>query len=432
MPTVARSIPHTGTLRSLHGLGIACAITAGAWLGAAEAPAKLVNAGFSPFAISLCMVLGVFAARWTVPIACKGTNYVFRDLRNTPHLIVWAILAGSLWAVANTLTIFAIRDVGLAIAFPLWNTNCLVGIFWGWFFFHELKGADARNWARVLGGAAAIVLSAVLLSAASVHSGGVSSQRAISGVIAALGAGLLWGTMYVPYRKAYLTGMNPLSFVTVFTFGELGTMGLLAVLLHGGEPGLTAELRLLRPSIFWLFLGGFCWVIGDLFQQYATKYVGIGRAIPLSNTNQLWGLAWGVMVFGEFAHASLGLRALVCIASLIMIAGALAIAGTSASIKERNSCVSAIARECDRYGINLTETIAAFEGRESGCIPVQKRPWWDFMILGCVGAIFVWLAIDAHTPPIEMHLGYAAVLVAVLLMLLAGCGWVLRKQTRFT
>ena len=77
----------------------------------------------------------------------------------------------TLWAVANTLTIFAIRDIGLAIAFPLWNTNCLVGLFWGWFLFHELKGAGKANWTKVLGGAVAIVASAVMLSAASIHSG---------------------------------------------------------------------------------------------------------------------------------------------------------------------------------------------------------------------------------------------------------------------
>jgi glucose uptake protein GlcU len=40
-------------------------------------------------------------------------------------------------------------------------------------------------------------------------------------------------------------------------------------------------------------LGGFVWVIGDLFQQYAAKYVGISRGVPLSSTNPLWGLLWG-------------------------------------------------------------------------------------------------------------------------------------------
>ena len=107
--------------------------------------------------------------------------------------------------------------------------------------------------------------------------------------------------MYIPYRKAYLSGMNPLSFVTVFTFGELGTVFTLALVFDGGYHGVMADLDKARPVMFWLFLGGFCWVLGDLFQQYAAKYIGIGRGIPLSNTNQLWGLAWGALVFGELA-----------------------------------------------------------------------------------------------------------------------------------
>src|SRR5215472_18162380 len=108
-------------IRSMHGLGVLCGLGAGVWLGAAEAPTKLVNTGLSPFAISLCMVAGVFTARWTFPTLLKGTKYVLNDLAENKHLIVWAVMAGAIWAVANTLTVFAIRDVGLAVAFPLWN-----------------------------------------------------------------------------------------------------------------------------------------------------------------------------------------------------------------------------------------------------------------------------------------------------------------------
>jgi len=36
---------------SLHAIGVASGLAAGVWLGAAEAPTKLVNSGFSPFAI---------------------------------------------------------------------------------------------------------------------------------------------------------------------------------------------------------------------------------------------------------------------------------------------------------------------------------------------------------------------------------------------
>lgn len=431
-PTSPHANPHGDRLRSLHGLGILCAVAAGAWLGGAEAPTKLVTAGFSPFAISLCMVCGVFLARWTIPIAFKGTNHVFRDLRDKPHLLVWAVLAGALWAVANTLTIFAIRDVGLAIAFPLWNTNCLIGLFWGWFLFRELKGADSRTWAKVLGGAIAIVLSAVMLSAAGVHAGIASPHRATYGVLAALAAGLIWGTMYIPYRKAYISGMNPLSFVTIFTFGELGVMFTLALTLHAKGVHLAAELAALRPAIFWLFLGGFCWVIGDLFQQYATKYIGISRAIPLSNTNQLWGLAWGVLVFGEFARMSLAVRAVVYSASAIMIAGALAITGASASAKEQDSCMSAIARECDRYHLNFDQVVRAYSGLNPESSPPNKRPWWDILILIAAAAIFLWLAIGTQLPPIAMNHLWTIVLALLMLALFAACTWLLRKQTRFS
>src|ERR1700757_5118372 len=111
--------------KSLQILGILSGFTAGAWLGAAEAPTKLVTVGISPVVISLVMVVGVFLARWSLPALILGTSSVRADVQRAPHLIVWAVLAGCMWAVANTLTIFAIRDIGLSIAFPLWTSNTL-------------------------------------------------------------------------------------------------------------------------------------------------------------------------------------------------------------------------------------------------------------------------------------------------------------------
>ncbi|RPJ56883.1 MAG: EamA/RhaT family transporter, partial [Acidobacteria bacterium] len=330
---------------SLHRLGVICGLAAGAGLGAAEAPTKLVTLGLSPFLISLGMVAGVFVARWTVPMVIKGGDYVWADLRQKPHLVVWALLAGMIWAVANTLTVFAIRDVGLSVAFPLWNTNSLVGLFWGWLLFRELRDAGSREWAKVLGGAAAIVAGACLTGLATSHAPGGASRSAVLGMAAALCAGLLWGTMYIPYRKAYISGMNPLSFVTVFTFAELGTVLFLAAAFEGGVAKLGAALSVAQPGLFWLFLGGFCWVIGDLYQQYAAKYIGIGRGIPLSNTNQLWGLAWGVLVFGEFATLDDTARLMVVAGSLVMIAGAVAIGYAEAQTGEQASWRVAMQRE---------------------------------------------------------------------------------------
>src|SRR6202048_1613687 len=350
---------------SLHLLGVACGLAAGAWLGAAEAPAKLVTTGFSPFLISLGMVTGVFVARWTVPTVLKGTGYILRDLREKPHLIVWAILAGMLWAVANPLTVFAIRDVGLAIAFPLWNTNSLVGILWGRLLFGELKGAGTANIAKVVLGSLAIAAAAVMLGFSTMHQPG-SHNHALNGILAAAGASLLWGSMYIPYRKAYLSGMNPLSFVTIFTVGELGTMLVLVLVFDGGTQAAVFHSAKVLPMLFWLFLGGFVWVIGDIFQQFATKYLGIGRGIPLSNTNQLWGLAWGALVFGELAGADRQHMLLVVGGSVTMILGALAISTAVASAKEQSSRNQALLRECNRYGLDYHRTMMAQAGDEFG------------------------------------------------------------------
>src|SRR5437588_9869002 len=298
-PLDSAEVQRAARSKKLHALGILSGFTAGAWLGAAEAPTKLVSMGISPIAISLIMVIGVFLARWSLPALILGTSSVRADVCRAPHLIIWAVLAGCLWAVANTLTNFAIRDIGLSIAFPLWNSNSLLGIFWGFLFFNELRQAGWRRWTGVLGGAVVMCAGATLLAIASSTPG--PAGHSFRGVWAALGAGVLWGTMYIPYRKAYLTGMNPLSFVAFFTIGELGMMMVLALRTTGGAVALWHELVNAKAVLFWLAAGGFIWVIGDLFQQYAAKYIGISRGIPLSNTNQLWGLLWGMAVFGELS-----------------------------------------------------------------------------------------------------------------------------------
>jgi glucose uptake protein GlcU len=415
----------------MHGLGVFCAIAASTWLGGAEAPTKLVSAGFSPVVISLCMIVGVFFARWTVPTLLKGTSYVMYDLKQKPHLMIWAVLAGGIWAVANTLTIVAVRDVGLAIAFPLWNINSLVGLFWGWLFFGELRGAGPKTWISVLGGALAITIGAVALSFATAGSGVISAHRVFSGVSAALGAGLLLGTMYIPYRKAYLSGLNPLSFVTIFTLGELTIVTLMAFTLHDGGSSTLVQLKEIKSSTLWLFLGGFCWVIGDLFQQYGTKYVGISRAIPLSNTNQLWGLVWGALVFGEFIHFSRSTQVAIFSASALMILGALAISTAAAPAGERASCIQAITRECTRYNMDLNQTIAAQSGEEPISSYGHKRHWWDYLILVCALGVFALFAAHAKQPPLAINYGYGMMLIGVMLLFLIAGGWALWKYTRF-
>jgi drug/metabolite transporter (DMT)-like permease len=415
-------------LRALQALGVLCGFVAGAWLGGAEAPIKLAAANIPPTTVSLVMVIGVFLARWSLPALVRGTSSIRNDVRQAPHLIVWAVLAGAMWAVANTLTVYAIRDVGLSIAFPLWNTNSLLGIFWGFTLFNELRRAGWTRWIGVLGGALAMFAGAALLAAAS--STQASPSKAVSGIMAALGAGVLWGTMYIPYRKAYLTGMNPLSFVAFFTIGELVTMVALA-LSYSGSTALWHDLAQSRSVLFWLMLGGLVWVIGDLFQQYATKYVGISRGVPLSNTNQLWGLVWGILVFGELHGASRHIYVLVIGGSIVMALGAMAIAFSSATGQEHVHWQGAAQRETRRYRLDAAYVHASMEGHEPGR-ESMRRTWIDWLFITATTAIFIALGVSARLPHMNVNLGWAAAVSLVMLVLFCVCGIALWRTTRFS
>jgi len=409
-------------------LGILCGFTAGSWLGAAEAPTKLVTIGISPVVISLIMVSGVFLARWSLPALVLGTSSVRADVRRAPHLVLWALLAGCLWAVANTLTIFAIRDIGLSIAFPLWNSNSLIGIFWGFLFFNELRQAGWRRWAGVLGGAIVMCGGAAILAIASASQG--ASGHSWNGAWAALGAGVLWGTMYIPYRKAYLTGMNPLSFVTFFTFGELGMMSALAV-SYTGFTLLMHQLFVGRGVIFWLMLGGFVWVVGDLFQQYAAKYVGISRGIPLSNTNQLWGLLWGILVFGELHGKGRDTYLEVIGGSLLMILGVGAIAVSSAGGEEQKHWWEAAQRESRRYGVDGEYVEARFEGRQAAGEEPPRRTAVDWLLVAVATFLLIRFGAMARVPKLSFQWRPAVILVAALLILFFVCSRKLWRTTRF-
>lgn len=426
---VSETLTDQSRQRKLHRLGIFCGISAALWLAGAEAPTKLVTVSVSPLVISFMMVFGAFISRWSLPAIIRGTSELFIDTRHVPHLVIWGLMAGCLWAVGNTLTIFAVKDIGLSLAFPLWNSNSIIGVLWGTLLFKELHRAAWFRKVGVIGGAVIIFLGAIFISAASTSESG--HGNAIRGIAAALGAGLMFGSMYIPYRKAYITGMNPLTFLTFFTFGEMTTVSVVAIVFLGGMGPFWHELAADRGILFWPLLGGFMWVIGDLFQNYATKYVGISRGIPLSNTNQLWGLLWAILVFNELHGLTRNLYAEVIGGSLLMAAGAVAIASSSASESEYSSWREAAQREIERYGISPEYVVTRMEGREPE-LNETRRTWVDWLLIGASVLIFAVLGAMARVPKMEMQMGWLVALSASMLLVLIVGGVVLWRVTKFT
>src|SRR5260221_474328 len=178
-----------------------------------------------------------------------------------------------------------------------------------------------------------------------------------------------------------------------------------------------------RPCvIFWLMLGGFVWVIGDIFQQYAAKYVGISRGIPLSNSNQLWGLLWGILVFGELHGRGSSIYLEVIGGSLLMMLGVAAIAFSSATGQEQSRWKEAAIRESDRYNVAADFVEARMDGRQLLGEAKPSRGVLDWLLVAAATGVFVLFAAMARVPQISLHWAPAACLSALLFLFLIVCG----------
>lgn len=184
--------------------------------------------------------------------------------------------------------------------------------------------------------------------------------------------------------------------------------------------------------LFWPFLGGFCWVIGDLFQNFAAKYIGIGRGIPLSNTNQLWGLAWGALVFAEFTGLTTTGKVLILTGSGIMIAGAIAISMADPGTSELVNWKCAMDRECDRYSLNKDQVSAVVAGDDPQAGQPHQRRWWEVLIMCTAVGVFVWLALGTKSQHLAVSMPWMIVLVIGTVLPLGICGTLLWRRTRFS
>jgi hypothetical protein len=159
--------------------------------------------------------------------------------------------------------------------------------------------------------------------------------------------------------------------------------------------------------------------------------VGISRGIPLSNTNQLWGLLWAILVFGELHGLHANVYAEVIGGSLLMAAGAVAIALSSASESEYSSWKEAAQRETTLYGINPDYVRTRMEGRDLDA-DTTRRTWFDWLLVSAAIFIFAAFGAMARVPQMEIHMGWLVTLSLAMLLVLLAAGLALWRVTKFS
>ncbi len=217
----------------------------------------------------------------------------------------WLPLAGGVvWAAGNYCVFKALETIGLARAAGTWTPlNIIVAFAWGALLFGELDGFSKARFA-VLGAAFLGVVGGVLLiagsrngpsgqpSSSSPRSGAAaeSGRRAATawtGLLWAGGAGILWGSYFVPAQWAAVPAQ-----VSDFPLA-LGILGAaLALALPAGEP---VKLGVRATSVQ---LGaGVLFGIGNLALLALVARVGTGTGFTIAQLSLLVNASIGVWVF---------------------------------------------------------------------------------------------------------------------------------------
>lgn len=194
--------------------------------------------------------------------------------------LTWSVfwppfLGGLVWAVSGFLAFTATNRLGMARAFGLWAPiNVLVSIIWGIVIFGELLNEGPMTLV-MFALALLITLAGVLLIIfAKGFDRGVQSRTFLwPGVLAALGAGVLWGSYFIPIKLSAASlwvAAFPMS-VGIF----IGSV--ILVMLSGQSLYLDRLSSYLRAAST-----GVLWGIGNYGMLLLVDQFGAGRGFTIS------------------------------------------------------------------------------------------------------------------------------------------------------
>jgi glucose uptake protein len=240
-----------------------------------------------------------------------GTPFLADIVQAPVGSVLFAMLGGVIFNIANLLLVAAIDVAGLAVAFPVGiGLALIVGAV------SSYMVRPAGNPLLLFGGVALVTLAIVFDAAAYRGREGKAKAATTRGIVLSLIAGLLMGTFY-PLVAAALRGahgvpaVGPYAVSLFFACGVLvstvpANLLLMAKPLDGKPP---VKLSAYMPApISWHLaglLGGAIWATGAIANFVASGAHLVGPAVSYSigQGATMVSACWGVFVWREFAGA---------------------------------------------------------------------------------------------------------------------------------
>lgn len=196
---------------------------------------------------------------------------------------------GLIWALSGFCAFYATRLLGIARAMGIWAPlNVVVSFAWGFLLFGELRGAPGSRW-LLIACAVLIALAGIRFILFAHPESGRDDRlpRGRGGVAAALVAGVLWGSYFIPLRAAEVSvwvSVLPLS-LGIFAGSVLGVW-------FGRD-----DLRLGSGGDYVRTLStGVLWGIGNYGSLKLMELIGTGKGFTIAQlcvvVNALIGIYW--------------------------------------------------------------------------------------------------------------------------------------------
>lgn len=214
-----------------------------------------------------------------------------QDLSQLTGQTLWGPFVGGLiWSVSGFCAFTATHKLGIARAYGIWAPlNIIVSMLWGALLFDEFVALTPRSGA-LLAVSLVVILAGVLmiiLPREEQPAQARTRRDLLVGLLGALGAGVLWGSYYLPVKMSpapVFAATLPLS-VGIFVGSTL------LALITRQPLGLERKSDLVRVVIT-----GLLWGVGNYASLLLVDQIGAGKGFTIAQlsvvVNGLIGVFW--------------------------------------------------------------------------------------------------------------------------------------------
>jgi glucose uptake protein len=221
---------------------------------------------------------------------------LFQGFKGLSFQTFWFPFAGGLiWAVSGYFAFLGTNRIGIARAIGIWAPlNIIVSIIWGIALFGEFLETNCTGILLTILSIIAIIAGISLIIFSRDKEGDEKTEKsrhfAVTGILGAVIAGVLWGSYFIPIRISSIS-----MWVAAFPLAVGIFAGSLILVLFTGK-----SIVLEKPSYYArVCITGLLWGIGNYASLKMMELIGTGRGFTIAQLNVALNALFGIFLFKQ-------------------------------------------------------------------------------------------------------------------------------------